>query len=704
MMRRLAFAAALALLVAGLVAAERNHAAAAPSAQPILYLIADSERDLTRMPARFTRISDADEIAYGAKLADLYVREHLPATADDKAVEAYLQQVGSRIAPRAHRRLPYRFHYLRDRGFINAFALPGGHVFIGAGLVEQMTTEDELAAVVGHEIEHVDHYHCAERLQVEAALRKIPLASLLQIPIEVFQAGYSKDQELEADREGTLLAAKAGYSAAGALRVFTTLASKEAAPPRTPQGEVSRVAADVLSGYFRTHPPTQDRIAQVQAMIAREPSLAAPRERGIGVEYVFLARHGLDAVAEEKFAPAADLATRALQAHAGHTTALEALAEADYGLERFADAERAYRDLLARDTSGADRVEKWAEERSGKLYDQKEYGREAALADSVLKVQPGSAGLLRLASWAYARNGNIAAATERASTVGKLYPSSAQQFASESASAASDLFTSHDFAGAAAMARLSNAYESRQETWRTLAEAEFAQAQFAEAADAYRKIYLPDSSDDAWLRAFADALAAARPASAAKELAALFAEHPPKDIAAGIVSLESAGLALMAGNDVPARQVVQQVDAGAMAPEYLARLGWWYFRARRFGDADALLHKGQALRPGDSGIRNALAWNAFELGQRNDASPESDYGGDPLLDNETSVRNALAAWQSGRKADALRDWSSIMQNKPQWHNPAWREALYPPRVNATIQQIEAEQQRIASAAHKPRKV
>src|SRR5256884_9660442 len=85
-----------------------------------------------------------------------------------------------------------------------------------------MDSEDQLAAVLGHEIEHIDHYHCAERVQQEHALRKIPLAELFVLPIEIFQAGYSKDQELEADREGTRLAVEAGYSANGAIRMFET--------------------------------------------------------------------------------------------------------------------------------------------------------------------------------------------------------------------------------------------------------------------------------------------------------------------------------------------------------------------------------------------------------------------------------------------------------------------------------------------------
>ena len=71
---------------------------------------------------------------------------------------------------------------------INAFALPGGHVYVGGGLLQLMDSEDELAAVLGHEIEHIDHYDCGERVQREQALRRIPLGVIVALPVEVFEA------------------------------------------------------------------------------------------------------------------------------------------------------------------------------------------------------------------------------------------------------------------------------------------------------------------------------------------------------------------------------------------------------------------------------------------------------------------------------------------------------------------------------------
>src|SRR5438067_978663 len=107
-------------------------------------------------------------------------------------------------------------------------------------------------------------------------------------------------------------------------------------PPATPQQEAAHVAADVVTGYFLSHPPTADRLAQVKTMIERQPALASTPERKLGIQYIFLAWQGLDAVNAGKFADAADLATRALDEHPDHPVAMQALCEADLGLGQYA--------------------------------------------------------------------------------------------------------------------------------------------------------------------------------------------------------------------------------------------------------------------------------------------------------------------------------------------------------------------------------
>ncbi|HTK94473.1 MAG TPA: M48 family metallopeptidase, partial [Terriglobales bacterium] len=270
---------ALVVIVLGSLAAiyvaqhRQAHASVGPDA--IVHLIADTEHELSRVPAQATRMSDSEEIAIGNEI----VRDHSWMTEqspNNSPMAQYVQRVGLSVAGRAHRKLPYKIHYIEDDGLVNAFAIPGGHVFIGSGLVRVMDTEDELAAVLGHEIEHIDHYHCAERYQLEAQLRHLQLgdlAGIAQLPLEIFQAGYTKDQELEADREGTRLAVMAGYSPLGAVRLFEAFDRMEQHrndPAATPQEEALRVALGTLSGYFQSHPFAAERAEQIRRMIVSE--------------------------------------------------------------------------------------------------------------------------------------------------------------------------------------------------------------------------------------------------------------------------------------------------------------------------------------------------------------------------------------------------------------------------------------------------
>ncbi len=265
------FAGVLLLLTIALIWSEVTKAEAPVGPEPILNLIADSQRELTRLPVAFVPLPDAKEVKVGEQLEASYANLFEPESDEYRAIEAYVQKVGLVEAVHAHRKLPYRFHYVPNLDFVNAFALPGGVISIGGGLLLLMSTEDELAAVLGHEIEHVDRYHCAERLQIEAVFHHLPAGELFGLPVEVFVAGYSKSQEMEADREGTKLAAVSGYSPQGAIQlfeVFERLRPEGAARAATPQQELSNIALQGLLGYFRSHPSSAERIDQIRKMIA----------------------------------------------------------------------------------------------------------------------------------------------------------------------------------------------------------------------------------------------------------------------------------------------------------------------------------------------------------------------------------------------------------------------------------------------------
>jgi predicted Zn-dependent protease len=245
---------------------------------------ADMQREISRIPARLVRLSDEEETRVGDNMTEKYLGMlRTPLSESDAEVENYITSVGRAVSQHARRKLDYRFHYIPHDGFVNAFAVPGGHVFIGKGLLKLMKSEDELANVLGHEIEHVDNYHCNERV----ALRNQPLGVLIALPVALFQAGYSKEQELEADRDGADLAVRAGYSPQGAIDLFQTFARLERQYGRnarthdqSPNDEISRVAWESIVGYFRSHPLAEEREAQIRRIMTSQ-NWPQPVERAL---------------------------------------------------------------------------------------------------------------------------------------------------------------------------------------------------------------------------------------------------------------------------------------------------------------------------------------------------------------------------------------------------------------------------------------
>jgi predicted Zn-dependent protease len=167
--------------------------------------------------------TDAGEVKLGAALAAQYDRQSgLGSTTQSRRIESYLQGVVDRLAAHASRKGSYRIHYDPYPAFKSAFALPGGHIIFGGGILALMNTEDELAAVIAHEIIHVDAGQVSDRVARIAKERGISPADLKRWKVEDFGPGYTKEQELACDSGGARLAAKAGYSPLGLLHLLQT--------------------------------------------------------------------------------------------------------------------------------------------------------------------------------------------------------------------------------------------------------------------------------------------------------------------------------------------------------------------------------------------------------------------------------------------------------------------------------------------------
>jgi beta-barrel assembly-enhancing protease len=196
--------------------------------------------------------------------------------AADPGWQAYVQDVGLTLSPLVRRRgVRYEFHVI-EWNAPNACAIAGGHVYISTAMLGLLESEAELAAILGHEISHVDLRHCVERYQYALKLRKSPAEPVGHL-VDMFRmlasAEYAKFQEQEADAQGVRLAAEAGYNPEAAVRFFHRLDLMAARPApgaaKSPVSESARAAGQALGDYFRSHPRSADRAARLGEQIHR---------------------------------------------------------------------------------------------------------------------------------------------------------------------------------------------------------------------------------------------------------------------------------------------------------------------------------------------------------------------------------------------------------------------------------------------------
>ena len=191
-----------------------------------------------------------------------------PLVQDDK-LQAYVSRLGWWLAMQTERAdLPWRFGVL-DSDTVNAFAAPGGYVFITRGLLLRMRNEAELAGVLGHEIAHVLRRHHLNAIQKRArtglmadlaslAASSSEHAALAEKAIgagtELYARGLDKDDEFEADRMGVVIAARAGYDPYGLPAVLQTL-------------EAANAQDSNLGLMFKTHPAPQQRLELLDGLM-----------------------------------------------------------------------------------------------------------------------------------------------------------------------------------------------------------------------------------------------------------------------------------------------------------------------------------------------------------------------------------------------------------------------------------------------------
>lgn len=219
------------------------------------------------------RMPDSMEKNIGDSAVDEVLGKN-PLYTRNPEIVRYVASVGAKLVNQSERtNLDWRF-YVVDSPQINAFALPGGHVFVTTAALRNLKSEAELAGVLGHEIAHVEQRHSVKQLQKTLMAQGIAIAALGdqgagvqvagQLAIGVAMNGYSRSQEDESDERGAELAAKAGYDPKGLLGFFDTL---KQAHPDSPE----------WMAWASDHPRTGDRIENVQEHIKKK-GLTGPSE------------------------------------------------------------------------------------------------------------------------------------------------------------------------------------------------------------------------------------------------------------------------------------------------------------------------------------------------------------------------------------------------------------------------------------------
>ncbi|MCU0624136.1 MAG: M48 family metallopeptidase [Gemmatimonadaceae bacterium] len=211
------------------------------------------------------------EVQMGREYAQ-QINAQLPIV-DDPEINRYLTRLGDSIARVADsRNLDWRF-FIVDARDVNAFAVPGGFIYVNRGLIERMTTMSQLAAVVGHEIGHVTERHSVEQMaKQQRANMGITLACVLTracggqganaaigLGANALFARFSRADEAEADRVGLDFVVRAGIDPTGMPETFRILMAERA---RRPEG---------VETWFITHPLEEDRIRQAEAIINAMP-------------------------------------------------------------------------------------------------------------------------------------------------------------------------------------------------------------------------------------------------------------------------------------------------------------------------------------------------------------------------------------------------------------------------------------------------
>ncbi len=218
----------------------------------------------------FVLMSESEEISLGRQYHQQITQE-MPVY-NDPVLAAYVNQVGQRIARVSHRpELAFTFTVI-DSDTVNAFALPGGYVYITRGILAYLNSEAELAAVLGHEVGHVTARHSVRQQSaatatgiagtILSAASGVPASQdLFNVFGKAMLSGYGREHELESDRLGAQYLARTGYDPEAMLEVIGVLKNQEQFERQRARAEGREARA--YHGVFASHPENDRRLQEV---------------------------------------------------------------------------------------------------------------------------------------------------------------------------------------------------------------------------------------------------------------------------------------------------------------------------------------------------------------------------------------------------------------------------------------------------------
>jgi len=295
----------------------------------VIGLVAGCATNPVTGKSEFMVVSEAQELELGAQNYAPMQQAQGGVHDIDPELTQYVQRVGDKLAAVSDRPLPYEFVVLNN-SVPNAWALPGGKIAINRGLLTELNSEAELAAVLGHEIVHAAAKHSAKQMSRGVLLQGAVLATAVMtgssdygdlavgsasVGAQLLNSTYGRGAELESDEYGMKYMSRAGYDPAGAIALQETFV-------RLSEGQNS----DWLGGLFASHPPSQSRVdANVQTAaglpaggLLGVDNFAAAMQSTMDAKPAYDAHdEGRKALADEKYDEALAFAKKAIDLFPG---------------------------------------------------------------------------------------------------------------------------------------------------------------------------------------------------------------------------------------------------------------------------------------------------------------------------------------------------------------------------------------------------